>query len=67
MADIKLAWPSTPLSKPSKTKYSTYTKSADEFLPDDVLPQAIPSGLDRLKVPYGTLKRRPMIWGPRYS
>ena len=62
-----LQWPSTPLSKPSKTKYSTYTKSADEFLPEDVLPQAIPSGLDRLKVPYGTLKRRPMIWGPRYS
>ena len=63
----KLQWPSIPLSKPSKAKYKTYKKSDEEFKAEHLVPSAIPSGLDRLKVTYGSLKRRPLVWGPRTS
>ena len=63
----KLQWPSIPLSKPSKAKYEAYKKSDDEFKAEHLVPSAIPSGLDRLKVTYGSLKRRPLVWGPRTS
>ena len=62
----QIQWPSTPLSKPSNAKYETYKKSDEEFKPENLLPSAIPSGLDRLKVTYGSLKPRPVVWGPKY-
>ena len=64
---VKLQWPSVPLSKPSKTKYHAYKKSDEEFKPENLLPLAIPSGLERLKVTYGSLRRRPLVWGPTTS
>ena len=61
----KVEWPSMPSSKPSRVKYDTYKKADDEFVRDDYQPHRIPSGLDRLKVTYGRLARRPDAWGPR--
>ena len=61
----QLHWPSAPHSKPSKTKYGPYRKSTDDFIPSHLTPTAVSSGLDRLKVPYGAIRRRPRIWGPR--
>jgi hypothetical protein len=61
---VTLQWPSVPLSKPSKTKYQAYKKSDEEFKSENLLPHAIPSGLERLKVTYGSLQRRPSVWGP---
>lgn len=63
----KLQWPSTPYSKPNSTKYEAYRKSADDFKVGHLTPHAITSGLDRIKVPYGTVKRRPKIWGPNQA
>ena len=63
----KLQWPSIPLSKPSRAKYETYKKSDEEFKAEHLVPSAIPSGLDRLKVTYGSLQRRPLVWGPKTS
>jgi len=60
-----LSWPSTPFSKPSKTKYLSYKSSLTEFVPANLQPTAIPSGLDRLKITYGSLARRSSVWGPR--
>ena len=66
-AQQQLDWPSAPYSKPSKTKYGPYRKSSNEFIPSNLTPTSITSGLDRLKVPYGTIRRRPPVWGPRSS
>ena len=57
-------WASTPFSKPSKTKYHSYKSSPTEFISDNLLPAAIPSGLEQLKITYGTLARRSYTWGP---
>ena len=62
-----IEWPSTPFSKPSSTKYHTYRSSHDEFIGRNLLPQVIPSSLDRLKITYGSLPRRPPVWGPKSS
>lgn len=60
-----LQWPSTPYAKPSSTRYTSYKKSTTEFKLADLTQRAIPSSLDRLKVPYGAIRRRRPIWGPR--
>ena len=59
-----LNWASTPFSKPSKTKYQSYHSSHSEYVLANLQPGAIPSSLDRLKITYGTLHRRPRAWGP---
>ena len=63
-AAVTLQWPSTPTSKPSCTKHTSYTKSTAEFQPTNLTPQAIPLSMDGLKVPYGSVKHRKLIWGP---
>jgi hypothetical protein len=65
LSSQELLWPSSPLSKPSSTKYNSYKKSHDEFISQHLQPQAIPSGLTRLKVSYGSIPRRKLVWGPR--
>ena len=67
MPPITIEWPSTPFSKPSSTTYKTYKSANDEFIYQNLLPHAIPSSLDRLKVTYGSLPRRPAVWGPTSS
>ena len=59
-----MTWASTPFSKPSKTKYHSYKSSPTEFISENLQPAATPSGLDRLKITYGTLARRSYMWGP---
>ena len=58
-------WPLTPFSKPSRTKYDSYTSSDSEYKPDNLRSSAVQSGLERLKVTYGSLYKRPLVWGPR--
>ena len=60
----QLTWASTPFSKPSKTRYQSYKSSHSEFVPENLQPTAIQSGLDRLKITYGSLPRRSLVWGP---
>ena len=57
-------WPLTPFSKPSRTKYQTYKSADDEYSRDNFQSTAIQSGLERLKVTYGELHKRPLVWGP---
>ena len=61
----QLAWASTPISKPSRTKYHSYKSSPDEFVRENLRPSRIQSGLERLKITYGSLPRRTNQWGPR--
>ena len=61
----QLTWASTPFSKPSKIRYQSYKSSHNEFVPEHLQPMAIQSGLDRLKITYGSLPRRSSVWGPR--
>ena len=63
----RLVWASTPFSKPSKTKYQSYKSLPTEFDPESLRPKAIQSGLDRLKITYGLLRRRSFMWGPMLS
>ena len=58
-----LTWASIPFSKPSKTKYRSYKSSQHEFDPVNLQKKAIHSGLDRLKITYGSLPRRSLVWG----
>ena len=58
-----LSWASTPFSKPSRTKLQSYKSSSSEFVPENLLPTRIKSGLDRLKITYGALPRRSSPWG----
>ena len=60
----QLTWASTPFSKPSKTKYLSYKSLPTEFIPANLLPAEVPSALDRLKITYGSLRRRSCRWGP---
>ena len=57
-------WASTPFSKPSRTKYQSYKSLSTEFISANLQPTAIPSGLERLRITYGTLPRRSFRWGP---
>ena len=57
-------WPLTPFSKPSRTKYQTYKSADDEYLRENFQSTAIQSGLEPLKVTYGELHNRPLVWGP---
>ena len=57
-----LSWALHPLSRGRSTKLGSYKASTDEYVVNDLRPEAIPPGQDRLKVPYGTLKRRPADW-----
>ena len=58
-------WASTPFSKPTSTKYHSYKSSLYKFDVGNYQPAAIPSGLDRLKITYGTLHRHSSTWGPK--
>jgi len=60
----QLTWASTPFSKPSKTKYPCYSSMPNEFVVENLQPTRIQSGLDRLKITYGSLDRRSQVWGP---
>lgn len=57
-----LSWASTPLSKPRQTKLRSYCSSPNEFVRENLRPEAIPSSLDRLKITYGELPRRSLDW-----
>ncbi len=59
-----VTWASIPFSKPSKTKFRSYKSSPNEFIQANLLPEAIPSSLGRLKITYGALPRRSFTWGP---
>ena len=57
-------WASIPFSKPSKTQYQSYKSSHSKFILENLQPKAIQSGLDRLKITYGSLPRRSLVWVP---
>ena len=58
-------WPLTPFSKPSRTKYQSYKSSDREYVKEHLQPEAIQSGLERLKITYGRLHKRSEVWGPQ--
>ena len=58
-------WASTPFSKPTSTKYHSYKSLPYEFNVGNYQPLEITSGLDWLKITYGTLHRRSSRWGPK--
>ena len=60
----QMSWASTPFSKPSKTKYHSFKSSPTKFVLENLHPKEIQSGLDRLKITYGSLRRRSCTWGP---
>ena len=60
----KLTWPSMPTSKPFKLKHGVYVTLENNFVRANLHSHAIPSGLDRLKVPYGHLTRCREVLGP---
>ncbi len=62
---LPVAWALTPFSKPSRTKYHFYKSLPSKFIAENYLPVAVQSGLDQLKITYGTLPRRTLMWGPR--
>ena len=53
----KLTWPSMPTSKPFKLKHGVSVTLEHNFDRANLRSHAIPSGLDRLKVPYRHLTR----------
>jgi len=55
-------WASTPYSKPSSTKFPSFKSSSSEFVPENLQPKEIQSGLERLKITYGVLRRRTSPW-----
>jgi hypothetical protein len=57
-----MTWASTPYSKPSATKFQSYKSSCSEFVPENLQPTEIQSGLERLKITYGVLHRRTSPW-----
>ncbi len=60
-----VTWASTPFSKPSRTKYHSYKSLPSKFVAENYLPVAVRSGLNWLKITYGTLPRHSLMWGPR--
>ena len=61
----EIQWPSMPTAKPASVAYGRYRKADDEFVRGDLCAGRVPSGLERLKITYGRLGRRPRFWGPR--
>jgi hypothetical protein len=57
-----MTWASTPFSKPSATKFPSFKSSSSLFVPADLQPTKIQSGLERLKITYGVLHRRTSPW-----
>ena len=60
----EIEWPSMPTAKPASVSYGRYRKADDEFVRGDLRASRVPSGLERLKVSYGWLGRRPRSWAP---
>ena len=60
---LPLSWASTPFSKPSSTKFPSFKSLSSEFVPANLRPGEIQSGLDRLRITYGELRRRSSQWG----
>ena len=60
-----ISWASTPLSKPSKTKYQSYKSSSAEFALANLQPSSVRSSLGQLRTTYGQLHRRTLQWGPQ--
>ena len=58
----RTSWPSTPFSKPSKTKYPSFKSLLGASGQDNYHPAAIPSALERLKTTYGRLAKRSWSW-----
>jgi hypothetical protein len=56
-----VTWASMPFSKPSKTKFLSYKSSPSEYILANLQSVEIPSGLNWLKITYGTLRRRSSI------
>ena len=61
----EIEWPSMPTVKPGSESCGSYRKADNEFVRGDLCAGRVPSGLERLKVSYGRLGRRPRHWGPR--
>lgn len=61
----QLSWASVPFSKPSKIKYQSFKSLQNEYVLENLHPTAVQSGLDRLKITYGSLARRSSTWGPK--
>ena len=61
----EIEWPSMPTAKPASVSYGRCRKADDEFVRGDLCASRVPTGLERLKVTYGRLGRRPRFWGPR--
>jgi hypothetical protein len=57
-----MTWASTPFSKPSATKFPSFKSSSSLFVPENLQPTRIQSGLERLKITYGVLRRRTSPW-----
>jgi hypothetical protein len=60
-----VTWALTPFSKPSKTKFLSYKSLPSKYILANLKSAEIPSGLNRLKITYGTLCRRSSIWVPK--
>ena len=58
-----VTWALIPFSKPSRTKYHSYKSLYTEFISGNLQPMAIQSGLDQLKITYGSLPRHSSMWG----
>ena len=57
-------WPSIPYSKPSRVKYQSYRSLPNVFEQEKLLQKDVPSALERLRITYGTLAKRSLVWGP---
>ena len=57
-------WPSIPFSKPSKVKYHSYRSLPNVFELEKLHQKDVPSALERLRITYGTLAKRSLVWGP---
>ena len=62
---LHLSWPLIPYSKPSKIKYQSYKSLPIGFEREHSQQKEIPSALDRLRITYGSLHRRSLVWGPQ--
>jgi hypothetical protein len=58
------SWPSIPFSKPSKVKYHSYRSLPNVFELEKLHQKDVPSALERLRITYGTLAKRSLVWGP---
>ena len=58
---IQTSWPLTPFSKPSRTKYNSHKSLYNEFIVENLLPMQISTGINGLKITYGTLHTRSLV------